>query len=219
MKDHNLTNEPLSSISHFIGALLSVAALVLLIISAAKHGGAWHIVSYSIFGSTLILLYSASTIYHLISKIHKFKKIFRKIDLSMIFILIAGTYTPIALVPLRGEWGWSLFAIIWTIAILGIILQHDRHKMKSWHFNLMFLVSGWLAIISLPILIKAISFRGFIWLLAGGIFYSLGLIFFVLDKKVKRNRWFGMHEIFHLFVMAGSFCHFWLMFKIVAYIN
>lgn len=205
-------NEPISSLTHFIGWGLSIVGLVLLVLSAAHNGNVWQIIAFSIFGASLILLYLASTVYHIIPRTSRYKKLFQRIDLSFIFILIAGTYTPLALLPLRGAWGWTIFGIIWGFAFLGVIMQIFNLKMKTWKNVALYLAMGWLAVIVLPLLFKTISTAGFIWLLAGGLFYTFGVIFFGLGGREKTFRIFGMHEIFHLFVMAGSFSHFLLIY-------
>ncbi|MFH1917983.1 MAG: hemolysin III family protein [Nanoarchaeota archaeon] len=206
-------NEPLSSLTHFIGFLLSIAGLVLLIVFASLSGTAWHIVAFSIFGTSLILLYLASTLYHFFPKESKAKRIFRKIDYSFIYILIAGTYTPVCLTVLRGGWGWSLFGIVWALAILGVILELINVEVKGWVSTIIYIFMGWIILIALLPLINSISGKGFLILFMGGVSYTAGAIFFALDKIVPRTRWFGMHEIFHFFVLVGSFLHFWFILK------
>jgi len=206
-------NEPLSSLTHFIGFLLSIAGLVLLIVFASLSGTAWHIVAFSIFGTSLILLYLASTLYHFFPKESNAKRIFRKIDYSFIYILIAGTYTPVCLTVLRGGWGWSLFGIVWALAILGVILELINVEVKGWVSTIIYIFMGWIILITLLPLINSISGKGFLILFMGGVSYTAGAIFFALDKIVPRTRWFGMHEIFHFFVLVGSFLHFWFILK------
>ena len=211
-------NEPLSSLTHFIGFLLSIAGLVLLVVYASLYGEIAQVVGFSIFGSGLILLYLSSAIYHLISREHSAKGIFRVIDYSMIYVLIAATYTPIMLsIPERG-WGWSIFGILWGFAFIGIVLEIKRKGNIKWLPPVLFLTMGWLSVIVLPVLMEYLPSGGIWWLALGGVFYTAGVIFFILEKKFPRNGWFGMHEIFHLFVMAGSLSHFWFMFKYVLYI-
>ena len=211
-------NEPLSSLTHLIGLFLAITALVLLIVFAVKKGTALHVVAYTIFGSSMVLLYLASTCYHFVDVQGKWKNILRKIDHAMIYILIAGTYTPIALVALRGGWGWSIFGVVWGLALAGIILKISKLDFHGWKSVFLYIGMGWLAIIAFIPLLQNIPIVGLFWLVLGGVLYTFGTIFFGLDKIIKRSRWFGMHEIFHLFVMAGSFCHFWLMLKIVVYL-
>ena len=211
-------NEPLSSLTHLIGLLLSIAGLILIVIFGLTHGNVWHVVSFSIFGATLILLYSTSTLYHFVPKSSKAKWILQRIDHSMIFLLIAGTYTPIGLVVLRGGLGWSIFGIIWGLAILGIVFKLLAKDVWQKCSTVLYVVMGWFALIALKPLIESLGIMGMLWLFIGGIFYTVGVIFYALDRFVPRTRWFGMHEIFHLFVMAGSFSHFWLMFAHILYI-
>ncbi len=208
----------MSSLTHLIGFFLSIAGLVLMVVVSAIHGTSWHVVSFSIFGASLILLYLASTVYHFLSKDHKHKNAFMRVDLSFIFILIAGTYTPIALVPIRGPWGWSIFGVVWGMAVLGVVTQIFKINLKPWVHILMYLIMGWLIVIVLPSLIKIFDLSGIIWLVSGGLAYTIGVVFFVIDKIFPKDRLFGLHEVFHVFVMIGSFCHFWLMYNYIVYI-
>ncbi|HBK35197.1 MAG: Hemolysin III-like protein [Candidatus Uhrbacteria bacterium GW2011_GWE2_40_58] len=203
------SNEPLSSLTHGLGFFLSVAALVLLTVFASLHGTAWHIVSYALFGTSLIFLYFASTLFHASSHPRK-KAILQRIDHAMIYVLIAGTYTPICLVVLRGGWGWSLFGVIWGCALLGIIMKFLNVLQHLLFSTLLYLVMGWLVLVAIIPLLHHMEWFAFLWLLMGGIFYSVGAMFYLFDRS-KIKRLFGFHEVFHLFVMAGSFCHFWLL--------
>ena len=133
----------------------------------------------------------------------------------MIYVLIAGTYTPIALLMPQRGWGWSLFGIIWGLSLIGIVIKSTGYKIKEWISVAFYIFLGWLAIVPIQPLLHWLSLEAFIWLLAGGIFYTSGCIFFALEKYIPRKKWFGMHEVFHLFVMSGSFCHFWLMINYV----
>jgi hemolysin III len=204
-------NEPFSAITHLIAALLSIAALTLMIIFAADYGRATHVVGFSIFGASLIFLYFTSAIYHFFPRETKIKRIFQRIDHSMIYVLIAGTYTPIALLMPNRIWGWTIFGIIWGFAIFGIIIKSTGIKIKEWMSVALYIAMGWLAILPIRQLLQWLSFEAFMWLLVGGIFYTTGCIFFALERFLPRKKWFGMHEVFHLFVISGSFCHFWLM--------
>jgi hemolysin III len=205
-------NEPLSALTHFLGLLLSIAGLVLMVVFAAIKHKSVEVVGLSIFGTSLILAYSASFIYHIFSKEHKIKKTLQKIDHAMIFVLIAGTYTPICISMPNKALGWSIFGIIWGLAIVGIIIKTLGLHIKPWLSTAIYITIGWFITIAIVPIIKWLGIGAFWWLIAGGISYTLGTIFFALENYVKRNRWWGMHEIFHLFVMLGSFCHFWLMF-------
>lgn len=212
------SREHISSLTHFIGFLFSIAGLVLLIIFGTLYGSASHIVGFSVFGTGLILLYLASAIYHIIHVENPTKKLFQKIDHAMIYVLIACTYTPLLLVLPHRAWGWSLFGIIWGLALLGVALKLFKKKVTKVFSSLLYLIMGWLIVIAFPILNSVLSSEAIFWLALGGIFYTIGIIFFALEKKFPRTGWIGMHEIFHLFVMAGSFSHFWFMFKFVLYI-
>lgn len=210
-------NEPYSSLTHFVGVLLSIAGLVLMVVYAVKYSSTAHIVGFSIFGASLIMLYSASTIYHILPITTKWKKILQRIDHSMIFVLIAGTYTPICLTLPDRAWGWSLFGVVWGVAVLGIILKSTGIMMRGWISTFLYIAMGWLALIAIYPLMQWLTTEALIWLFIGGAFYTIGCIFYALDKKIGMPRWFGMHEIFHLFVLAGSISHFWLMFNFVVY--
>jgi hemolysin III len=206
--------DPVSGLTHLFGMFLSIAALVLLVVFAALRGTAWHVTSFSIFGASLILLYAASAFYHLLPVPENWQKILQRIDHMMIYVLIAGTYTPICLVPLRGAWGWSLFGVIWGCAALGIAAQ-TINKAPRWLYTLVYVIMGWLVVIAFWPLIKKVPLQGVAWLVAGGVFYSIGAVVYALKWPLKNAKWFGFHEIFHLFVIAGSLCHFWLMFKYI----
>jgi len=204
-------NEPVSAITHLIAGLLSIAALTLMVIFASKYGKTTHVVGFSIFGASLIFLYFTSAIYHFFPRETKIKRIFQRIDHSMIYVLIAGTYTPIALLMPDRVWGWTIFGIIWGIAVFGIVIKSTGIKIKEWMSVALYIAMGWLAILPIKQLLQWLSFEAFMWLLIGGIFYTTGCIFFALERFIPRKKWFGMHEVFHLFVISGSFCHFWLM--------
>lgn len=206
--------DPVSGLTHLFGVLLSIAALVLLVCFSAFHATVWHVVSFSIFGASLILLYLASTLYHLLPLKERGIMVLRKIDHMMIFVLIAGTYTPICLVPLRGAWGWSLFGSIWGLAIAGIVMKIFWLNAPRWLYTSVYIAMGWMVIIAILPLIRSIPVSAFLWLAAGGVFYSVGAVIYAI-KKPNIFKLFGFHEIFHLFVMAGSISHFWLMFRYV----
>lgn len=211
--------EPVSGLTHLLGAVLSAVGLILMIYYAVDKGTVWHIVSFSIFGGSLILLYTASTLYHLLCISDKGVRVLRKIDHMMIYVLIAGTYTPICLVPLRGGWGYSLLITIWGIAITGIIMKLLWFDAPRWLYTLFYLIMGWLVIIAFWPMIKTIPAAGMAWLVSGGILYSIGAVIYGTKWPPLRSKIFGFHEIFHLFVLYGSFCHFWLMFRYVLYLR
>jgi hemolysin III len=208
--------EPVSGFTHLAGFILSLAGLCVLIYVAISRGTPWHVVSYSIFGSSLILLYAASSLYHLLSVSERATKILRHVDHMMIYLLIAGSYTPLCLIPLRGAWGWSLLALIWVSAIAGISVNACSLPVPRWLYTAIYGLMGWLIVVALRPLLHTMSIRGFMWLLVGGLFYTVGAVFYALKwPKLKPGR-FGFHELWHLFVMAGSFSHYWMMLRYVA---
>lgn len=193
--------ERFNSVSHLIGTTAAIVGAACLILIAAQQGDPWKVVSVSIYGASLIMLYLFSTLYHSLRK--KGKTLFRKLDHLAIFLLIAGTYTPFTLVTLRGRWGWTIFGLIWVLALLGIVLEiflTNSHRIAPIGI---YITMGWLILIALKPLIISLDTAGFIWLLAGGFFYTFGLFFYAMDKKVSH-----FHGIWHLFVLAGSLCHY-----------
>ena len=190
-----------NSVTHGIGLGLSVAGFAALLVLATVHGGAWRIVSCAIYGVSLICVYASSTLYHGLRS-HRVKHILKVFDHSAIFLLIAGTYTPFLLVNLRGGWGWSLLGIVWGLAAAGIVLKFwfvDRYPILSTGG---YVLMGWLALIAVKPLLQAVPTIGLIWLLAGGLMYTVGVAFYAW-KRIPYN-----HVIWHLFVMAGSACHY-----------
>lgn len=208
-------NEALSGLTHLIASLLSIAGLVVLVTFAGINGKTAQVVGFSIFGAALILLYTMSALYHFLSKEHGAKKLFQTLDHSAIYILIAGTYTPLVLTALPAGWGWSLFGIIWGLALVGVIKKLLRLPIPGWVSATLYLIMGWLIVIAIVPLRAALSFEALMWLLAGGVFYSFGTIFFALDSKIKTNTWYTLHDVFHVLVMLGSFSHFWFMWKYI----
>ncbi len=210
-----------SGLTHCIGAALSLVGLVLLIVFSAIYGNAYHVVSFTIFGVGLFLLYLFSTLYHWLNISEKGITVFRKFDHIMIYILIAASYTPICLVPLRGPWGWTIFGIIWGLAVLGTILTAVWIRAPRFITTTIYLIMGWAVVIAAYPLIQvfkeANNFGSLIWLLAGGIFYTIGGIIYGL--KIPKTKWkgFGFHEIFHIFVMLGSACHYWFILRYVLF--
>jgi hemolysin III len=187
--------------THLVGALLSVAGAVWLLVLAAWDGDVWKVVSVAIYGVTLVILYSASTLYH--SLRGRAKRIFKKLDHLSIYLLIAGSYTPFCLVTLRGPWGWTLFAIVWTLAAVGM-LQEIKPRSEARVMSLViYAVMGWIVLVAIEPLIAGLGMSGFIWLAAGGVLYTVGIVFYAFDKRFRH--W---HGIWHLFVMAGSLAHF-----------
>ena len=223
IKKKKRIKDPVSGFSHLIGMLLSIAGLVLLIVYAAIYGeGAWDIVTFTIFGVALVLLYLFSSLYHLLNLGETGTKVFKKFDHMMIYILIAATYTPICLGPLRGPWGWSIFGVVWGLAVLGVILTAVWIKAPRWLTTSIYIAMGWLVVImAYPFITTFKSLNALpsvLWLLLGGIFYTIGGIIYGLKKAPFTTKHFEFHEIFHIFVMLGSFCQFWFVFRYLLYI-
>ena len=196
--------ERFNSISHLVGATLALAGVVVLVVLASWNGDPWKIVSFSIYGASLFLLYTLSTLYH--SLRGRAKDIFRKLDHIAIYLLIAGTYTPLTLVTLRGAWGWSLFGIIWGLAITGIVVDSLHKKGSRTIQMVIYLLMGWLIVVAMYPLIQALPSGGLLLLVLGGVFYTSGMIFYGIDDRMKHA-----HGIWHLFVLAGSISHFLAM--------
>jgi len=198
-----------NSISHLIGAVLALVGLMSLVVLAARQGDPWKIVSFSIYGTTLLLLYTFSALYH--SSHGKAKKVFRKFDHLSIYLLIAGTYTPFSLITLRGGLGWLIFGAIWCLAILGIVLDSLPQKGRRVLPLIIYIFMGWFILIALKPLLRALPLMGFAWLLLGGVFYTIGVVFYALDERVRH-----FHGIWHLFVLAGSLSHYFtVLFYVV----
>ena len=196
-----------NSVTHGIGAALSVAGLVVLVVMAAIRGTAWHIVSCAVFGVSLILLYLASTLYHALTA-RRAKHVFRILDHASIYLLIAGTYTPFTLVTLRGAWGWSLFGVVWALAVAGIVFQSLAIGRRPILSTVIYILMGWVVLIAFRPLLHALPWAGFLWLLAGGVAYTAGVVFFALRSKFA-------HAVWHFFVLAGSTCHFFAVYLYV----
>ncbi|HVO65686.1 MAG TPA: hemolysin III family protein [Syntrophales bacterium] len=206
----------MSGLTHFIGAILAVAGLVILICKSVNPVKPWHIVSFSVFGTGMILLYTASTLYHWLPLSENGIRNLRKLDHIMIFILIAATYTPVCLIPLRGPWGWSLFGSVWALAVIGMFLKLFWIQAPRWFSTTIYVIMGWLAVVGVWPLIKALHMGGFIWVLLGGLFYTVGAVIYAVKMPNPWPNVFGFHEIFHVFVIMGSVSHFWVMYGYVA---
>ncbi|MGC9044727.1 MAG: PAQR family membrane homeostasis protein TrhA [Myxococcota bacterium] len=198
---YTLGEEVANSIIHGFGALLSVAGLSVLVTLAAIYGDGWRVVSFAIYGATMIIMYLASTFYHGFTN-RKVKAFFRVFDHSAIFLLIAGTYTPFTLVTLRGAWGWTLFGLIWGFATAGIIVTvFLMHRLK-WVAILIYVIMGWLVVIAVKPMLSGLPFAGLMWLLSGGLFYTGGIVFYIWDDLPYN------HAIWHVFVLLGTMSHF-----------
>ncbi|ROR25730.1 hemolysin III [Mobilisporobacter senegalensis] len=218
MKHIKKIKDPGSAITHFIGMLMALFAASPLLIKAGREPDSIHLISLSIFILSMILLYTASTLYHTFNLSQKVNLILKKFDHMMIFVLIAGTYTPICLIVLSGKVGIALLIIIWSIAILGICLKAFWVHCPKWVSSVIYIAMGWMCVLSFTQITNSLPKPGFIWLLVGGIIYTIGGVIYALKLPIFNNKhkYFGSHEIFHLFCLGGSFCHFMLMYLFVA---
>ncbi|MFZ1643433.1 MAG: hemolysin III family protein [Candidatus Contendobacter sp.] len=201
--------ERFNSISHLIGAVAALAGLVVAVVVAAQQGDPWKIVSFSIYGTTLFVLYTVSTLYH--SLRGRAKRVFRKLDHYSIYFLIAGTYTPFTLVTLRDGWGWTIFGVIWGLVVVGIVVESVPQTGNRILSLGVYILMGWLVLLVLKPLLQVLPWAGFVWLLMGGLFYTGGVAFYLFDEKIRH-----FHGIWHLFVLAGSVSHYLTILLYVA---
>ena len=206
--------EPGSAITHYIGMLLSLIAAAPLLVKAEISGIPSALTAMGIFILTMILLYAASTVYHTLDVKSGVLKVFRKLDHMMIFVLIAGTSTPICLLVLKGRVGMIMLALVWGIAVVGMVLKAFWVTCPKWFSSIIYIAMGWICLLVFPTLLRDLTTPAFLWLLAGGILYTVGGVVYALRLQAFNcvHKYFGSHEIFHLFVMAGSFCHFVVMY-------
>lgn len=209
---------PGSALTHFIALIGAIVAAVPLLTKAASEPDSIHFAALFIFILSMILLYAASTIYHTLDISEKVNKILRKADHMMIFILIAGTYTPVCLIVLGDRSGYSLLALVWGIAAAGILINALWISCPKWFSSLIYIAMGWICILAFGQIVRALPPAAFGWLLAGGIIYTIGGVIYALKLPIfnSRHKNFGSHEIFHLFVMGGSLCHYVMMYAFVA---
>ena len=208
--------DPGSALTHFIAFIAAVLGTPLLLIRGSSQGASnISLISFSIFMLSMILLYGASTTYHTFDVSEQINKLLRKIDHMMIFILIAGSYTPVCLIAIGGKTGSLLMILVWSIALAGIILKGFWITCPKWFSSVIYIGMGWVCLVAFPELIDKLTTEAFLWLLVGGIIYSIGGIIYALKLPLfnRRFRHFGSHEIFHLFVMGGSLCHFIMMYE------
>lgn len=215
MKKH--IKDPGSAITHFIGMMMAIFAAIPLLIKAAREPERIYVLSLAIYAASLILLYAASTTYHTFDISEKWNKVLKKIDHMMIFVLIAGSYTPICLLCLERPLGIILLAIVWGIAVVGIIVKFFWIFCPKWFSSVLYIGMGWTCVLAFTQLLNNLTHFEFIWLLAGGIIYTIGGVIYALKLPVfnSKHKNFGSHEIFHLFVMGGSACHFVVMYSLL----
>lgn len=210
--------EPGSAITHFIGMMLALFSAAPLLVKAGANGNSGHLAAMSVFILSMILLYGASAMYHSVNVSDRVLKIFRKIDHMMIFVLIAGSYTPVCLIVLEGKLGYTMLAVVWGIAAVGILVKGFWITCPKWFSSMIYIAMGWVCLGVFGTLWNVLPHSAFLWLLAGGVVYTVGGVIYALKLPVFNSLHanFGSHEIFHLFVMGGSICHFIFMYRFVA---
>ena len=210
--------EPGSAITHFIGMMMAIVAAAPLLVKAALDADMTALVAMTVFIGSMVALYGASAVYHSVTVKENILKVFRKLDHMMIFVLIAGSYTPVCLVVLGGRMGYTLLAVVWGIAVVGMVVKACWITCPKWFSSLVYIAMGWVCLAVFGTLWNALPHSAFLWLLAGGIVYTAGGVIYALKLPIfnARHKYFGSHEIFHLFVMGGSICHFVFMYLYVA---
>ncbi|MCI8898224.1 MAG: hemolysin III family protein [Lachnospiraceae bacterium] len=210
--------EPGSAITHFIGMMMAIVAAAPLLVKAALDADMTALVAMTVFIGSMVALYGASAVYHSVTVKENILKVFRKLDHMMIFVLIAGSYTPVCLVVLGGRMGYTLLAVVWGIAVVGMVVKACWITCPKWFSSLVYIAMGWVCLAVFGTLWNTLPHSAFLWLLAGGIVYTAGGVIYALKLPIfnARHKYFGSHEIFHLFVMGGSICHFVFMYLYVA---
>ena len=208
--------EPFSGLSHLAGGVLAAAGLAALLVTAVLAGSAERAVALGVYGGSLVALYAASALYHLLPVSEAATARLRKLDHAMIFVLIAGTYTPVCLLALEGAWRWGLLGAVWTLALGGVALKLRRVGSHPWLTVSLYLGLSWMSLAALPVLLQALPVGALFWIVAGGIVYSAGAIVYAARRPDFFPGVFGHHELWHLFVIAGSACHFWAVARYIA---
>jgi hemolysin III len=210
---------PWSAITHGVGALLAVLGTIILLMRSVSLGGSfWSLLTFSIYGISMIGLYTASTLYHCLNTRVSTRIALRKYDHISIYFLIAGTYTPICLIPLWGVWGWSLFGVIWALALAGLVMTLLWINAPRFITAGIYLFMGWLVIVAIYPVSQILPVAGMFWLVGGGILYTIGGVLYALKWPGRNNPCFGCHEVFHVFIVLGSFFQFMLMYRVIAFV-
>lgn len=211
----HVTDEVINTVTHLAGAIFSLLGTVLLIVFSATDGKVWHVVSFSIYGFSLITLFTASSLHHGLELKPKFNELFRLFDYLAIYLLIAGTYTPLCLVVQRNAWGWSLFGVVWALTALGITIKAVFPRLPRWVSHTFYICIGWVGAVLIVKSFGIIGMEGFLMILGGGILYTAGAVIYYLEKPNPVPGKFGFHEIWHLFVLAGAAMHYLFMYIVV----
>jgi len=205
--------EPINGLTHFAGAIFSIVGLVLLLMDASARGSVSHIVAFTMFGLSMALLYTASALYHSLKVKEKTIALLQRFDHMMIYVLIAGSYTPICLIVLEGDFRWFVFISVWSVALVGILKKFFWISAPHWITMFLYLAMGWMGVFLFPTLFEKLPIPFLLWIATGGLAYTLGSLILGLKKPDPLPGWFGYHEIWHLFVMAGTFSHFWAFYQ------
>jgi hemolysin III len=207
--------EPVSGFTHFIGILLAIIGLIVLLTRRGLPFTGLHAVSFSIFGGAMILLYTVSTLYHWLPLTGKKLELFRKLDHIMIFVFIAASYTPVCLITLPGAWGWPILGSVWGLTIAGLFLKIFWLNAPRFLYTSIYVLMGWIIIIAIWPLIQRLPLAALLWIAVGGFFYTTGAVIYALKKPDPWPGVFGFHEIFHIFILFGSFSHFWVLYRYI----
>ena len=210
----HVTDEIINTITHTAGAIFSLLGMVFLVVQAALNGTVWHIVAFSIYGMSLFMLFLASAFHHGIDGSDRLNAFFRLFDYLSIFVLIAGTYTPLCLILSRDSWGWSTFGVVWLLAAAGVSIKSVFPSIPKWFTNTLYICMGWAGVVLIYHVLPLVGPLGIFLLLAGGIMYSAGAVIFYIEKPNPLPGKFGFHEIWHLFVLTGAVLHYLFMFFI-----
>jgi len=205
--------EPINGLSHTVGAFLAFIGLIVLLYKSVEEGSFSKTVAFSIFGTSMVCMYLSSSLFHSIPAKRKTLHRFRTLDHCMIYVFIAGSYTPVCLLLLRGHLRWIAFSCVWTIAALGILQKIFWMRAPRWFSTMLYLLAGWLGLSLYPFLLRSAPAYFLLWMLIGGLAYTLGAAIYGLEKPNPIPGWFGHHEIWHLFVMAGTLAHFWAFYR------
>ena len=211
----HVTDEVINTMTHMSGAIFSLLGMVLLIVLSAQSGKVWSIVAFSIYGGSLVLLFLASTFHHGLDLSEKWNGFFRLFDYLAIFFLIAGTYTPLCLIPVRDAWSWSIFGVVWGLAALGITLKSVFPNLPKWATNTLYICMGWVGVVQVVRTIPLIGTEGFLLILIGGVLYTAGAVIFYIEKPNPLPEKFGFHEIWHLLVLAAAIAHYAFMYFVL----
>jgi hemolysin III len=208
--------EPLNGLTHFVGIILAIIGTIILILQSTSPIKPLHITTFSIFSAGLVLLYTASTCYHWLDLSEEWLIQLQRVDHMLIFVLIAASYTPVCLIALKGAWGWSIFGVIWGITVFGIVTKVFWLNAPRWFSTLLYLAAGWVVIIAIWPLTQNMTITALSWLVMGGLFYTIGAVIYAFRKPNPISDFFGYHEIFHLFILAGSISHWVMMSRHIA---